>query len=57
MSMLRKKGKLYDQGTLEKAVRLVKEKQISLSQTSAQFNIPKGSLHNKVHTWQNAYAE
>jgi hypothetical protein len=44
-----KREKQYAQSGLEEAVRLIQEKQISLSQASLKYNIPKGTLHNKIH--------
>lgn len=49
LSTLKKNKKQYAQNTLEEAVRMVQAQEISLSKASAQFRIPKGTLHNKIH--------
>lgn len=42
-------GKNYTQDQLELAIKLIKRNKISLSKASRTYNIPKGTLHNKVH--------
>lgn len=49
-NLSKKRGleKQYSQNTLEEAVRLIQTNKISLSKASVTYNIPKGTLHNKV---------
>lgn len=44
-----RKERLYEQTTLEEAAEKIRDSKISLSQASSIYNIPKGTLHNKVH--------
>lgn len=45
---MHRKEKQYSENALEEAVQMIKSQKISLSKASVQYNIPKGTLHNKV---------